>query len=159
MKFRSANERIEQLASDPLIAADVERYSDERVAWSGTTGPMIIGPNPWPGVPDDFPAVTGVDPAPLFDDEQLGLFYLTHNSARAGLSEYLSLDDLVVEDGYRSRGLGSELLAAVLPVRRRSAATGAVQGARFRFGHGRGDQHGAADGLVPAVWVRRSHSR
>jgi hypothetical protein len=34
VKFRSANERIEQLASDPLIAADVERYSDERVAWS-----------------------------------------------------------------------------------------------------------------------------
>lgn len=34
MKFRSANERIEQLANDPLIAADVERYSDERVAWS-----------------------------------------------------------------------------------------------------------------------------
>lgn len=74
---------------------------------------MIIGPNSWPGVPDDFPAVTGVDPAPLFDDDQLGLFYLTHNAARAGLSEYLSLDDLVVEDGYRSRGLGSELLAAV----------------------------------------------
>lgn len=74
---------------------------------------MIIGPNPWPGVPEDFVEVTGVDPARLFDDEQLGLFYLTHNAARAGLSEYLSLDDLVVEDGYRSRGLGSELLSAV----------------------------------------------
>lgn len=74
---------------------------------------MIIGPNPWPGMPDDFSEVTGVDPSPLFDDEQLGLFYLTHHAARAGLSEYLSLDDLVVEDGYRGRGLGSELLAAV----------------------------------------------
>ena len=34
VRFRSADERIEQLVSDPLIAADVERYSDERVAWS-----------------------------------------------------------------------------------------------------------------------------
>lgn len=34
LRFRSAIERIEQLASSPLIAADVERYSDERVAWS-----------------------------------------------------------------------------------------------------------------------------
>ncbi len=29
-RFRSANDRIEQLASDPLIAEDVKRYADER---------------------------------------------------------------------------------------------------------------------------------
>ena len=34
VRFRSANERIELLASDPLIAADVERYAEERAAWS-----------------------------------------------------------------------------------------------------------------------------
>lgn len=34
MRFRSATERVEQLAGDPLIAADVQRYADERAAWS-----------------------------------------------------------------------------------------------------------------------------
>lgn len=77
---------------------------------------MVIGlggGNCWPGAPADFAEVTGVDPAALFDEELLGLFYLTLNEARPGRGEYLSLDDLVIEDGYRGEGVGSELLSAV----------------------------------------------
>lgn len=67
----------------------------------------------WPGAPADFAEVTGLDPLILFEEELLGLFYLTPNEARPGPGEYLSLDDVVIEDGHRGEGLGSELLSAV----------------------------------------------